>query len=62
MGAFVVVAVVILSSMFAGSAAPLKRMEVDRMPPPLPENVAAYEAIDPHSTPASEYPLLASVR
>ena len=51
MGALVVIAVVILSSaVLTGTSAPFKRMEVDRMPPPLPENVAAYEATDPEST------------
>ena len=59
MAALVLVAVVILSSAVLGTATPFKRIEVDRMPPPLPENIATYEAIDPESTPTSEHRFIA---
>jgi hypothetical protein len=60
MGTLVVVTIVILSSaVLAGTPAPLKRLDVDRMPPPLPDNVAAYETTDPGSSPMSEHRLIA---
>jgi hypothetical protein len=60
MGVLVVVAVVILSSaVLSGTNAPFKRIEVDRMPPPVPANLAAYEAADPDSMPTSEPRLIA---
>ena len=45
MAAFILVAVVILSAaVLADTGAPVqRRIDVDRVPPPLPENVAAYE-------------------
>jgi hypothetical protein len=59
MAALVLVAVVVLSTAVLGTGAPYKPIEVDRMPPPLPQNVATYEAIDPESTPTSEHRFIA---
>jgi hypothetical protein len=42
MAGFILV-VVIVSAVLA-SGTPVQRIDLDRMPPPLPENVAAYEA------------------
>ena len=46
MAVFILVAVVVLSAaVHADTGAPVqRRIDVDRVPPPLPENVAAYEA------------------
>ena len=43
MAAFILAAVVI-AAVLAHTGVPAERIDLDRMPPPLPENVAAYEA------------------
>ena len=43
MAAFIL-AVVVIAAVLAHTGVPVEQMDLDRMPPPLPENVAAYEA------------------
>jgi hypothetical protein len=43
MAGFILVVVILSAAVLADVGAPVERIDVDRMPPPLPENVAAYE-------------------
>jgi len=43
MGAFIVAAVMISAAILSGAGRPFEQIELDRVPPPLPQNVALYE-------------------
>ena len=46
MGAFIIIAAVMISAAVLSDAGrPFEQINLDRVPPPLPENVAVYEAI-----------------
>jgi hypothetical protein len=59
MGAFIIFAAVMISAaVLADAGRPFEQIDLDRVPPPLPENVAVYEAIasDAHARGSDEDP------
>ena len=52
MGAFIIVAAVMISAAVLSDAGrPFEPIDLDRVPPPLPENVAVYEAFTSDESP-----------
>jgi len=56
MGAFIIFAAVMISAAVLSDAGrPFEQIQLDRVPPPLPENIAVYEAIgSDEATPGSD--------
>jgi hypothetical protein len=59
MGAFIIVAAIMISAAVLSDAGrPFEQIDLDRVAPPLPENVAVYEAVasDEHPRGSEEDP------